>query len=945
MDPLSVIASTIAIIQAVSKAYQAIQHLRGLPKTFDQVYKSLPLVQDTLKQALNELPRVDQDARKAIEPVLGECEKKAEALLKIFREVSAGSNDANDRSALDIYRAIVLRLGRAHEVETLMQDILRDLKVLAVNRLFRVQPQLHEAKLDEAITRLSPEVYHETRRIDILQALYTSPYLDRKNRNPDRVSGTCEWFTNHDLFRQWRDSNSSSMLWVSADPGCGKSVLAKYLVESVLPTTRSRTTCYFFFKDDFSDQRSTKSALCSILHQLFMQREILFSDEIVKRFEAHKLHLTHSSDELWEVLILASQEQGAGEIVCIIDAFDECEDQDIFSRALCRFYGTRNNFNLKFLVTSRPQGVIRRGFQPLDKPELPVVHLSGENEAEMEKIEGEIDIYIRARVQDIQVVLKLDYAEKQLLLEGLLRMKHRTYLWVYLTLDLIQQDVNINKARIRDAISHIPPTVDDAYEKILNRSTNPEDAKKLLHIITAATRPLALEEMSIALALQQNHRSYQDLDLQSPERFREHVRDLCGLFITIIGSRIYLLHQTAREFLVMRGSPPQRPLSKIRNSQVTWKYSLQPEESHRTLFQICLWYLFFTDFETWPLEEKEKVPQYLLKHAFLEYSARNWALHSRESGIQNDKITKSLLALCDVKSKRFFTWFTIYSETALCYVPPNCSKLMVASYFGLEHLVQLLLKEKDVMVNFTDSKYGRSALSWASENGFDGTVKLLLKGPRIRFRDLTSPSVRKVEVDAKDSAGRTPLSYAASKGHASIMKQLIKAGAVVHSADNYGMTPMLYGIILGHDAVVTRLMKEASADYIRNFRNEFFLSFVSKGGKDVKVVVEWLLDSGVDIETADEEGRTALGLAACNGHQDTVRLLVDKGANIEAVDKVGRTALGLAAGSGHESIVQLLLEKGADVEAADAKGITPLDVASERGYEGVVRLLQLHGAK
>jgi len=140
--------------------------------------------------------------------------------------------------------------------------------------------------------------------------------------------------------------------------------------------------------------------------------------------------------------------------------------------------------------------------------------LSGEGEAEMEKIAREIDIYIRARVQGIQTILKLGPAEEQLLLEGLLCVRNRTYLWVYLTLDVIQHDIDINKAGIRGAISRIPPTVDEAYEKILKRSADPEEARKLLHIIVTAARPLTLEEMALALALRQDHRSHQDLDLK-----------------------------------------------------------------------------------------------------------------------------------------------------------------------------------------------------------------------------------------------------------------------------------------------------------------------------------------------------------------------------------------------------------------------------------------------
>ncbi|PGH36358.1 hypothetical protein GX50_00863 [[Emmonsia] crescens] len=78
----------------------------------------------------------------------------------------------------------------------------------------------------------------------------TSPYRDQKDRIPDRIPGTCEWFVEYELFRDWKESRSSKVLWVSADPGCGKSVLAKYLADSILAPGESRMTCYFLFKDD-----------------------------------------------------------------------------------------------------------------------------------------------------------------------------------------------------------------------------------------------------------------------------------------------------------------------------------------------------------------------------------------------------------------------------------------------------------------------------------------------------------------------------------------------------------------------------------------------------------------------------------------------------------------------------------------------------------------------
>jgi hypothetical protein len=180
----------------------------------------------------------------------------------------------------------------------------------------------------------------KAKKLELVKKLYTSPYRDRKDRNPERVEGTCEWFTNHPLFRNWQESKSSSLLWVSADPGCGKSVLAKYLADAVLPSTKSRTTCYFFFKDDFEDQRSVANALCCILRQLFMQNGALLSDKTLEKFETDGEKLLGSFRDLWDILISVTGDYNAGEIICILDALDECEDKgrSQFAEALCKLY-------------------------------------------------------------------------------------------------------------------------------------------------------------------------------------------------------------------------------------------------------------------------------------------------------------------------------------------------------------------------------------------------------------------------------------------------------------------------------------------------------------------------------------------------------------------------------------------------------------------------------
>jgi hypothetical protein len=113
-----------------------------------------------------------------------------------------------------------------------------------------------------------------------------------KDRVEDRVEGTCEWFLHHAHFQEWLQQVSGPLL-VSADPGCGKSVLAKYLINHVL--AESAAVCYFFFKDQ--DQNTVRQALCALLHQLFSQKPTLLK-HAMRQYEQDGKGLVDSTKSL-----------------------------------------------------------------------------------------------------------------------------------------------------------------------------------------------------------------------------------------------------------------------------------------------------------------------------------------------------------------------------------------------------------------------------------------------------------------------------------------------------------------------------------------------------------------------------------------------------------------------------------------------------------------------
>lgn len=68
-----------------------------------------------------------------------------------------------------------------------------------------------------------------------------------------------------------------------------------------------------------------------------------------------------------------------------------------------------------------------------------------------------------------------------------------------------------------------------------------------------------------------------------------------------------------------------------------------------------------------------------------------------------------------------------------------------------------------------------------------------------------------------------------------------------------------------------------------------------------------------DIDSGDEEGRSALHVACWQGHVEVVSCLLELGAELDCMDNERRTPLQSAAWQGHDHIAQMLCERGANV--------------------------------
>ncbi|KAH7186845.1 hypothetical protein DER44DRAFT_801796 [Fusarium oxysporum] len=540
------------------------------------------------------------------------------------------------------------------EAEKKLGDILSGLQETAEEHRDIAKEQLQALK-DLAKERLSKEQEcHQLFRLTTSSKDTTYEWY--KDRVEERVANTCMWFLKHGHFQRWLKQDSGPLL-VTADPGCGKSVLAKYLIDHGLP--RSTTICYFFFKDQ--DQNTIRQALCALLHQLFSLKPFLI-EHAMPQFSKDGQGLINSTESLWKILRNAIKDPQAGPVIMVLDALDECAESefaDLTRNIENQFRSGQSVYGrLKYLLTCRPYDQIVSKFRGL-LDAFPNIRIPGEEESET--ITQEVNRVIARRVNQLSTEKCLSPEIKSHLEKRLQETTHRTYLWVYLVFDYLgKEDFKRTPKGVESAIAALPRSINEAYQQILNKTKENPMVRKALSIILAASRPLTLSEMNVAVNVDYTLQSIHDLDLEDDEDFKMRLRSWCGLFVSVYQGNIYFLHQTAREFLLADLASPTTV-----SSELHWHHSITIQEAHAVLVELCVLYLnFFNSNVSLSTDANREAGHSINRHTFLDYSAQNWGAHFREADIIDyASIIPFALRICDPDSKSYSIWFRIYWKT------------------------------------------------------------------------------------------------------------------------------------------------------------------------------------------------------------------------------------------------------------------------------------------
>lgn len=183
-------------------------------------------------------------------------------------------------------------------------------------------------------------VLDDTRPQDLMAALRFAGMGDRLYTVSPACANTCSWFLRTEEYIRWRDpasrSSHNGVLWIKGKAGTGKSTLMRYIHDQERKASNQRAIISFFFngrsKEDLA--RSTEGMYRSLLHQLYDTFSALktAANQRYPTENPHTWTLGVLEDMFREAILnLAADE----DVVCYIDALDECATDQVRSAIAC----------------------------------------------------------------------------------------------------------------------------------------------------------------------------------------------------------------------------------------------------------------------------------------------------------------------------------------------------------------------------------------------------------------------------------------------------------------------------------------------------------------------------------------------------------------------------------------------------------------------------------
>ena len=615
---------------------------------------------------------------------------------------------------------------------------------------------------------------------------------------------------------------------------------------------------YFDFRDD--NKQGLYDLVTSLLIQL-SARSSLRSDILSNLYLGHDEGTDPpSDDDLTRCLKDMLKLPDLRPIYLIIDALDESPNalgipspRETVLQLLKELVDLRLS-NVHICVTSRLENDIQSVITPLS-----TLRVSLHNESGQKK---DIADYIRSvvysdsepiisnwekEIKDLVIQILSDRSDgmyvDQFTLVILVELPHR-FRWAFCQLEILRHCLQTS---VHHFLEELPESLDKTYERVLRGIKVPDrdHALRLLHCLVVAIRPLRVEELVEAVAVDFGDASGIP-KLKPSLRWKDQDQGLltsCSSLITIVDTGlsrvVQFSHFSVKEFLTSpRLATPSLDVS---------RYHVALGPAHTILAEICL--SIFLD----SLIEDSNVEK---RSSLAGYAAEHWVRHAQFEDVASR--IRGIEYLFDLDKPYFAAWCQLHdmdtdpSDTSVLsrFTPLSVSGTKTPLYYaalcGFQSLAEQLIDKYPDHVGATGGYYMTPAVAALAGRHFQLAEVLHHKGSSL---------------DPRGDFGNTPLHSAAYYEDSEMVRVLLVCGVDVNAQNDLGSTP---------------------------------LDSAMRGHFNDSTVVRSLLEHGADPNVQVPGNITPLHLASQYGRIEIVRLLVQHGASVEIRDKWGRKPLDVA---------------------------------------------------
>jgi hypothetical protein len=400
---------------------------------------------------------------------------------------------------------------------------------------------------EEAFRRLHDKIREQgecrRKQEECLRDLYaTDPRKDKKRIEETKgglLADSYRWVFDNTTFNQWQQDPHSRLLWVKGDPGKGKTMLLCGLINELqrsMPLSASLS--YFFCQATDSRINSATGVIRGLLYMLLDQQPSLMSHIRKKYDHAGKALFedANASEALSEIFTSMTQDRGLERTYLVVDALDECVADlpkllDLIVRT------STSSPHVKWLVSSRNENHIEEKLKSVGDE----AKLSLELKQNAEQVARSVDAYIDHKLSCLESLGEADLRNQ--VRDELRRKANGTFLWVALVMQELEKPESWDPlAVVKDAPAGLQQLYDRMMEQIQRLSArNVDICQSLLCTTAVAYRPLYLAEMGSLC------RSAGRATMLA-ETVRKIVA-MCGSFLTVRDEQVYLVHQSAKDYL------------------------------------------------------------------------------------------------------------------------------------------------------------------------------------------------------------------------------------------------------------------------------------------------------------------------------------------------------------------------------------------------------------